>query len=91
MQYKKRKMTNDQIEKFLGAYLDKAPVNIFFKSRSTIKGFFIKTGDYNELKSKNLWRIVSDAKLKEYKASKDTSLARIFNGTEITRLGAIPQ
>jgi hypothetical protein len=40
------------------------------------------------LKTKNLWRIVSDSKVKEYQQSKDTSLARIFNGVEITRLGA---
>jgi hypothetical protein len=82
-------MTNEQIEKFIEIHLEKGPVNIFFKTRSTIKGVFIKTADYGELKTKNLWRIVSDSKVKEYQASKDTSLARIFNGTEITRMGVI--
>lgn len=82
-------MTNEQIEKFLDQHSDKSIVNIFFKTRSTLKGLFIKTADYGELKTKNLWRIVSDSKIKEYQTSKDTSLARIFNGVEITRLNAI--
>jgi hypothetical protein len=50
---------------------------------------FIKTADYAELKSKNLWRIVNSASLEEYNKSKDLNLARIFNGVEITRLGAL--
>lgn len=79
-------MTNEQIEKVMDAHLDKSTVTIYFKTRSTIKGIFIKTADYTELKTKNLWRIVSETKLKEYQTSKDTGLARIFNGTEITRL-----
>jgi len=82
-------MTNEQIEKFLDQHSEKSTVNIFFKTRSTLKGLFIKTADYGELKTKNLWRIVSDSKIKEYQTSKDTSLARIFNGVEITRLNAI--
>lgn len=81
-------MTNDQIEKFIDVHVDKSTLNIFFKTRSTIKGIFIKTADYSELKTKNLWRIVSDSKIKDYQTSKDASLARIFNGSEITRLGA---
>jgi hypothetical protein len=80
-------MTNDQIEKFvLQKYLDKAPVQINFKARQSITGIFIKTADYAELRSKNLWRIVGKGSIEEYKKSKDTNLARIFNGTEITKL-----
>ena len=79
-------MTNEQIEKVMDAHLDKSTRTIYFKTRSTIKGIFIKTPDYTELKTKNLWRIVSESKLKEYQTTKDTGLARIFNGTEFTRL-----
>lgn len=80
-------MTNDQIEKFmLVKYLDKSPVQINFKARPAIKGLFIKTADYAELRSKNLWRIVNQASIEEYKKSGDTNLARIFNGVEITKL-----
>lgn len=83
-------MTNDQIEKFVSIkYLDKAPVQINFKARQSITGLFIKTADYSELRSKNLWRIVSKASIDEYKKSKDLNLARIFNGVEMTRLEAI--
>jgi hypothetical protein len=87
---KKSFMTNEQIEKFvLIKHLDKAPVNINFKARQAITGMFIKTADYAELKSKNLWRIVNGASVEEYNKSKDINLCRIFNGSEITRLGAI--
>jgi hypothetical protein len=83
-------MTNDQIEKFLTDKVTEAkPVQISFKTRSSIQGIFIKTPDYTELKSKNLWRIVGESRIKEFQSSKDINLARIFNGSEITRLGTI--
>ncbi len=83
-------MTNDQIEKFLNEKLmNSTPVQISFKTRSSIQGIFIKTPDFAELKSKNLWRIVGESRIKEFQSSKDINLARIFNGTEITRLGVL--
>jgi len=83
-------MTNDQIEKFvLQKHLDKSAVQINFKARQSITGMFIKTADYSELRSKNLWRIVNGASLDEYNKSKDLNLARIFNGVEITKLSDI--
>lgn len=75
------------IEKFIESKVSKnAKVNIFFKQRSTVKGVFIRTNDYEELKSKNFWRIVSDSKVQEWEETADNSLARIFNGAEFTRL-----
>ena len=59
---------------------------IRFKTRSPIKGLFIKTADYIELSRKNLWRIVHEKNIDEYKKSPNINLARIFNGTEFTRL-----
>jgi len=83
-------MTNEQIEKFVSLkHLDKAAVQISFKTRQSITGMFIKTADYAELKSKNLWRIVNGSSLDEYNKSKDMNLARIFNGSEFTKLGAL--
>jgi hypothetical protein len=81
-------MTSEQIEKFLGAAKDEhqEPAKIFFKTRSTVEGVFIKTPDYMELKRKNFWRIVSVKNLDDYKTSKDVNLSRIFNGAEFTRL-----
>lgn len=83
-------MTNEQIEKFLQQkYFGKTPVQISFKTRSSIQGIFIETADFAELRSKNLWRIVSESKIKEYQQSQDNNLARIFNGVEITRLSLV--
>ena len=80
-------MTNDKIEKFIECKPKKnVRVNIHFKQRATVKGLFIRTDDYEELKSKNFWRIVSDSKVEEWEKTKDSSLARIYNGAEFTRL-----
>jgi len=80
-------MTNEQIEKFLSKKnLDKTTVQINFKTRQAIRGIFIKTADYDELRSKNLWRIVGGNSIPEFKKSGDINLARIFNGLEMTRL-----
>jgi hypothetical protein len=80
-------MTNDLIEKFIESGKRKnGHIQIHFKTRSTITGLFIRTDDYSELKSKNFWRIVPGSKLEEWKATKDMSLSRLFNGAEFTRL-----
>jgi hypothetical protein len=80
-------MTNEQLEKFLQKDIaNSATVKINFKTRSAILGIFLKLEDYTELKSKNLWRIVSESRIDEFKKTKNAGLARIFNGVEITRL-----
>lgn len=80
-------MTNEQISNFLKPeYLGKSQIQINFKSRQSIKGIFIQSSDYADLKSKNLWRIVSESKIADYMKSKDAGLARIFNGVEMTKL-----
>ena len=80
-------MTNDQIEKFLSSGINtNSLVRISFKTRNSILGVFIQTPDFNELKSKNFWRIVSETNFEQWKKSKDSNLCRIFNGTEFTKL-----
>jgi hypothetical protein len=82
-------MTNAQIEKFLEQnYLEKAPVKVSFKTRKPLIGLFIKTADYSELKSKNFWRIVGEVNIESYRKSKDMNLARVFSGSETTKLSA---
>lgn len=81
-------MTNDAIIKQVEAKGDK-PLNIHFRQRDTIRGLFIKSGDYNDLKSKNLWRIVTNANIEQWEKTKDFNLARIFNGVEFTRLSEV--
>ena len=81
-------MTIEQIEKFIAGNKEdlKEPAKIFFKTRGTVEGIFIRTSDFVELKKKNFWRIVSSKNLDDYKTSKDINLSRIFNGAEFTRL-----
>lgn len=80
-------MTTEMIGKFIENKNRKNnAVKIYFKERSTIKGIFIHSADYDELKSKNLWRIVSDAKIEEWNRTKNMDLPKIFNGLSFTRL-----
>ena len=80
-------MTSEAIVKQLGPEdSSEKTLNIHFKQRSTIKGLFIKGNDYKDLRSKNLWRIVTNANIEQWKKTKDINLARIFNGIEFTRL-----
>ena len=61
-------------------------VRIDFKKRNPMFGFLVQAGDYEDLKSKNFWRIVSETHIDNWKTSHDNNLAKIFNGAEITRL-----
>lgn len=80
-------MTYEQIEDVLTRKTTSGSVfEIRFKTRNPIKGLFIKTSDYRELSRKNLWRIVSESHIDEYKKSQDENVARIFNGSEFTKL-----
>ena len=80
-------MTSEQITKFVEEkHLTITPLKIDFKTRQSLIGLFIKHTDYTELKPKNFWRIVAEARIKEYRSTQELSLCRIFNGQEITKL-----
>lgn len=80
-------MTFDVIEKFVESKeMVGKPVNIFFKQRNTIAGLFIQGKDYQEMKVKNFWRIVSGPNIPEWNKTKDMNLARLFSGSDFTRL-----
>ena len=80
-------MTTEMIEKFVQNKSRKNnAVSIHFKERSSLKGVFIHSSDYDELKYKNLWRIIIDAKIEEWNRTKNMDLTRIFNGISFTRL-----
>jgi uncharacterized membrane protein YheB (UPF0754 family) len=80
-------MTAEMIEKFIENKNRKGTaVNIHFKERSTVTGLFINGLDYDELKAKNFWRIVSSTNADQWKQTKDMNLARIYNGLSFTRL-----
>jgi len=80
-------MTNDVIDKYVSAHEGfEKETKIFFKQRSTITGIFVKGNDYDSLKSKNFWRIVTNSNIAQWKKTKNINLAKIFNGTEFTKL-----
>jgi hypothetical protein len=80
-------MTTEMIEKFVsGKGRKENTINIHFKERSTVKGLFIQGADYDELRSKNFWRIVSSTSLDEWKQTGNFNLTRVFNGVSFTRL-----
>lgn len=84
-------MNAEEIQKFLQSKTSSKNnyVKIDFKKRDAIYGLFIVEGDYDDLRSKNFWRIVTRKNFDEYKASKNVNLARIFNGAEFSRLSLL--
>lgn len=80
-------MLPEQIAKFVETeQLDSTTVKVEFKKRNTIIGLFVKLNDYDELKSKNFWRLVTEPNLDNWHKSKDINSAKMFNGSEFTRL-----
>lgn len=81
-------MNTEEIHKFLETKTTPQNnyVKIDFKKRETIYGLFLVDSDYNDLKSKNFWRIVTRKHFDEYKKSRNSNLARIFNGMEFSKL-----
>ena len=80
-------MVYEMITKFLEPVQEeKLAVKIEFKKRNSMVGIFVKSYDYEDLKSKNFWRIVSEVKIPEWRKTHDNNLAKIFNGSEFTRL-----
>jgi hypothetical protein len=80
-------MVDEMITKFLEpTHLAKTAIKIEFKKRNPIIGIFVSSPDYGELKSKNFWRIVSETHIPEWKQTNDNKLAKIFSGSEFTRL-----
>ena len=82
-------MNIEDIQKFLDKRTSVANdyVKISFKKRDAIYGLFVRDHkDYIELKAKNFWRIVPRSQFEAYRVSGDVSLARIFSGSEFSRL-----
>jgi hypothetical protein len=81
-------MTNDQITQFLTSKTLAKVVDINFKKRNAIRGIFINMSDFEDLKSKNLWRVITESKIGDWRKTKDVGLSRIYNGSDFTRLKA---
>lgn len=80
-------MKNEDIEKVIQKRVtNESLVQISFKTRTAIKGIFIESADFHQLSRKNLWRIVTERHLETFAKTHDENLAKIFNGSEFTRL-----
>lgn len=84
-------MTVEQIEQFLDR--ETVPqgkiIRFEMKKRNPVRGLIIKGKDYDELKGKNFWRIVTQLNLPEYNKTKNINLAKIFSGTEFAKLSLV--
>jgi hypothetical protein len=84
-------MTVEQIETFLAK--ESIPqgklIRFELKKRNPVRGLIVKGRDYNELKSKNFWRIVTQTHLAEYQKSNDINLAKIFAGSDFAKLSLV--
>lgn len=80
-------MTNLLIEKFIASAKRKNKlVRIHFRKRETFVGLFIFAKDYQEMKSKNFWRIVAESRETEWQEGKQLSSSRLFSGDAFSRL-----
>ena len=83
-------MLPEQIAKFIENEQQNNPsVKIEFKKRNTIIVLFVKLNDYEELKNKNFWRLVTETNLEQWHKTNDINEAKLFNGSEFTRLSVI--
>jgi hypothetical protein len=84
-------MTVEQIQQFLDR--ETVPqgkiIRFEMKKRNPIRGLVVKGKDYQELKGKNFWRIVTQSHLVEYNKTQNINLAKIFSGTEFAKLSLV--
>lgn len=80
-------MDIERIENFIKPSIrNNTTIDIHFKGRAPVTGLFIRTKDYEELKSKNFWRVVHMSQIQNWSATNDINVARIFNGASFTSL-----
>ena len=80
-------MTTEQIQKFFSSEAkSNSLIRVSFKNRNLIVGIFIQTPDFDDLRSKNFWRIVSEANFEQWRLSKDYNLVRMYSGAAFTKL-----
>ena len=84
-------MTVEQIETFLNK--ESIPqgkvIRFEMKKRNPVRGLIVQGRDYNELKTKNFWRIVTQTNLAAFQKSNDINLAKIFSGTDFAKLSLV--
>lgn len=87
-------MNIEEIQAFLDkkTTADQQYVKISFKKRDAICGLFVRGHvDYKDLKAKNFWRIVPQSQFDAYRQSPNVNLAKIFSGSEFSRLAILKE
>lgn len=84
-------MTVEQIETFLAKETIPQGKIIRFelKKRNPVRGIIVQGRDYQDLKAKNFWRIVTQTRLADYQKTQDINLARIFSGSDFAKLSLV--
>ncbi len=84
-------MTVEQIESFLDREtIPQGKIILFeLKKRNPVRGLIVKGRDYNDLKAKNFWRIVTQTNLAAYQKTNDINLAKIFAGSDFAKLSLV--
>jgi hypothetical protein len=84
-------MTVEQIETFLEKETIPQGKIIRFelKKRDPVRGLIVQGRDYNDLKAKNFWRIVTQKNLSAYQKTHDINLAKIFAGSDFAKLSLV--
>ena len=84
-------MTVEQIEQFLSreAVPQGKIIRFEMKKRNPVRGLIVQGKDYNELKGKNFWRIVTQTNIAAYQKTKDINLAKIFAGSDFLKLSLV--
>ena len=80
-------MNNLVIENFVELEKRKnKAVRIQFKTRGSLNGIFVFGSDYQEMKKKNFWRIVTESKDGSFADTRDVAASRLFKGDEFTKI-----
>jgi len=64
-------------------------MRIDMKKRNSIFGLLIKGNDYEDLKSKNFWRIVTAMNLASWKRTGSLEFAKIYSGSEFNKISLV--
>jgi hypothetical protein len=82
-------MTIEKIEGFIKDHINQSHyIDVHIKGRTVEPVMFIAATDYEELKEKNFWRVVTASKAALWQKTKDQKLVRIYSGNLFTRLTA---
>jgi hypothetical protein len=84
-------MTSEAIAKFLDSekVSENKQMRIDLKKRNSISGLVVKGKDYDDLRSKNFWRIVTAANLAAWKRTGNVEFAKIYSGAEFNKITLI--